>query len=210
DAGPAASRTSRSRRASLASARPRNGHRPRNTGVGRPGCGVERARRRRRGRDTVGNERLRNVCRCAARSYACLVPRSYWSLQDETRSRGDGGKAEEGRAVHTLGHSLTSRRPLDYPRAAASGVLLALSFPSFGHPAFAWIALAPLLISLRGISLIRAFLLGLTTGLVYFTGTLYWITRVMVVYGSLEQAIAVLVNAALVAYLALFPALFAV
>ena len=32
--------------------------------------------------------------------------------------------------------------------AAASGVLLALSFPKFGHPAFGWIALAPLLVAL--------------------------------------------------------------
>jgi len=45
---------------------------------------------------------------------------------------------------------------------------------------------------------------------VYFTGTLYWITRVMVRYGDLQGWVAVLVNAALVAYLSLFPALFAV
>jgi apolipoprotein N-acyltransferase len=44
---------------------------------------------------------------------------------------------------------------------------------------------------------------------VYFTGTLYWITRVMVVYGGLQTWVAMLVNALLVAYLALFPALFA-
>ena len=59
-------------------------------------------------------------------------------------------------------------------------------------------------------SLARAFVLGLTAGLVYFTGTLYWITRVMVVYGDLQTWVAVLVNALLIAYLALFPALFAV
>jgi len=58
-------------------------------------------------------------------------------------------------------------------------------------------------------SLRRALSLGLTTGVVYFTGTLYWITRVMVVYGGLQAWVAVLVNALLVAYLALFPALFA-
>jgi len=61
----------------------------------------------------------------------------------------------------------------------------------------------------RGVALRDAFLLGLTTGVVYFAGTLYWITRVMVVYGGLSTWIAVPVNAALVAYLALFPALFA-
>ena len=59
-------------------------------------------------------------------------------------------------------------------------------------------------------SLIRAFTLGLTTGLIYFAGTMYWASRVMVVYGNLEAAVAVFVNAALVACLAFFPALFAV
>jgi apolipoprotein N-acyltransferase len=98
-------------------------------------------------------------------------------------------------------------------------VLLALSFPKYGHPAFAWIALTPLLVALAGrsrtasgpsFSLRRAFLLGLVTGVVYFIGTLYWITRVMAVYGGLQQWVAVLVNAALIAYLALFPAVFGV
>ena len=55
----------------------------------------------------------------------------------------------------------------------------------------------------------RAFTLGLLTGSVYFTGTLYWITRVMAVYGDLTPWVAVLVNAALIVYLALFPAIFA-
>jgi apolipoprotein N-acyltransferase len=62
----------------------------------------------------------------------------------------------------------------------------------------------------RGRSLARAFGLGLTTGVMYFAGTLYWITRVMVVYGGLSAWVAVLVNVLLVAYLALFPGLFAV
>jgi apolipoprotein N-acyltransferase len=55
----------------------------------------------------------------------------------------------------------------------------------------------------------RAFTLGLIAGLVYFSGTLYWITRVMIRYGDLAPWVAVLVNAALVAYMALFPAIFA-
>jgi apolipoprotein N-acyltransferase len=110
-------------------------------------------------------------------------------------------------------------RSFDYAWAAASGVLLTLSFPKYGHPAFGWIALTPLLVALAGESshtslkslpLRRALLLGLVTGAVYFTGTLYWITRVMAVYGGLQQWVAVLVNAALIAYLALFPAVFAV
>ena len=100
-------------------------------------------------------------------------------------------------------------RSADVLRAAIAGLLLALSFPKFGHPALAWIALAPLLTALCAGTLRQSFLLGLLTGGIYFTGTLYWITRVMVVYGGLPVWIAVPVNAALIAYLALFPGLFA-
>jgi apolipoprotein N-acyltransferase len=64
-------------------------------------------------------------------------------------------------------------------------------------------------VALAGTTLRRAFRLGLVTGAVYFTGTLYWITRVMVTYGDLPTWVAVIVNAALIAYLALFPAIFA-
>ena len=102
-----------------------------------------------------------------------------------------------------------SSRLSAYALASASGALLALSFPKFGHPAFGWIALAPLLVALSGTTLRHAFTLGLLAGAIYFTGTLYWITRVMVMYGDLTPWVAVLVNAALIAYLSLFPALFA-
>ena len=95
--------------------------------------------------------------------------------------------------------------------AAASGVLLVLSFPKFGHPAFGWIALAPLLLALVGrISLMRAFTLGLTTGVIYFGGTLYWMTLVMAQYGDLSLPVAALINAAFVLYVALYPAVFAI
>jgi apolipoprotein N-acyltransferase len=67
----------------------------------------------------------------------------------------------------------------------------------------------PLLVALVGRGGPRSFGLGLTCGAVYFAGTLYWISGVMVVYGGLQPVVASLVNAALVAYLALFPAAFA-
>jgi len=102
-----------------------------------------------------------------------------------------------------------SQARVDYLRAFLSGVLLAFSFPKFGHPAVAWIALTPLLTMLVRGTLRDAFTRGLITGLVYFTGTLYWITRVMVVYGGVQTWIAVPINVALIAYLALFPAIFA-
>ena len=74
----------------------------------------------------------------------------------------------------------------------------------------AWVALAPLLAALGEATLRRAFVLGWLSGVVYFTGTLYWVTRVMAVYGGLQPVVATLVNALLIVYLALFPALFAV
>jgi apolipoprotein N-acyltransferase len=62
----------------------------------------------------------------------------------------------------------------------------------------------------RPITSRRAFFLGLAAGFVYFAGTLYWITRVMTVYGGLPMWVAVLVNLALISVQALYPAIFAV
>lgn len=70
-------------------------------------------------------------------------------------------------------------------------------------------ALAPLLVSLQRTTLRDAFFQGLLTGLIYFTGTLYWISNVMAVYGGLPMPVAVLINGLLIAYLSLFPAVFA-
>ena len=95
--------------------------------------------------------------------------------------------------------------------AIVTGILLVLSFPKFGHPAIAWIALAPLLVALSNrMTLMRAFLLGLLAGTIYLGGSLYWLSAVMGRYGGLHPAAAVVINAIFVAYLALYPALFAV
>ena len=95
--------------------------------------------------------------------------------------------------------------------AALSGALLALSFPSVGHPAAAWVALTPLLVILHGTRSLRlAFGLGLTTGAVHFAGTLPWLTQVMIEFGGFPLPVGVMLNGLLVAYLALFPAAFAV
>jgi apolipoprotein N-acyltransferase len=100
---------------------------------------------------------------------------------------------------------------LDFALALISGALLALSFPKFGHPALAWIALAPLLVAVthRRRPLRRAFLLGLLTGIVYFAGTLYWLVETMTTFGGLSTPLATFAAALLVAYLSLFPAAFA-
>lgn len=102
---------------------------------------------------------------------------------------------------------------MDYPLALLSGLLFAVSFPRFGHPAFGWLALTPLLLTLvrRGVRVAprRAFGLGFATGAVYFAGTVYWTSATVHTFGGLGLPLAVIVTALLVGYLALFPALFA-
>jgi apolipoprotein N-acyltransferase len=96
---------------------------------------------------------------------------------------------------------------LDFASALLSGALLALSFPRFGHPAFAWIALVPLLVALsRRVPPLRAFYLGLTSGLVYFIGTIYWTGSVIRTFGGLAAPVALLGMLLLAFTLALFPA----
>src|SRR5690606_20095639 len=111
------------------------------------------------------------------------------------------------------------QEPLGYPLAIAAGILLALSFPRYGHPAVAWIALVPLLIALSGWRgrderlpgqpPRRAFTMGLLAGFVYFVGTVYWTSTVVATYGNLPAPVAVFAMVLLALYLALFPALMA-
>jgi apolipoprotein N-acyltransferase len=100
-----------------------------------------------------------------------------------------------------------------------TGVLLTLSFPKFGHPAIGWVALLPLLIAIANSTALsfdhprprsfRIFLLGEITGLVYFWGTLYWLVDTMVTFGGMPRVLAAGAAGLLIAYLALFPACFA-
>ena len=101
---------------------------------------------------------------------------------------------------------------MDFALALLSGALLALSFPKFGHSAFGWIALAPLLVALtyRRQTTRRSFALGLLAGFVYFAGTLYWFVVTLTLFGELSMPVAMFASAMGIAYLALYPALFAV
>jgi len=72
------------------------------------------------------------------------------------------------------------------------------------------VALVPLLIALARPASTRprrAFLLGFLTGLVYFSGTLYWLTDVMTTFGDLGRGTAIAVALLLIVYLSLYPAL---
>ena len=104
-----------------------------------------------------------------------------------------------------------------YLLALLSGVLLALSFPRFGHPASGWIALVPLFIALSGWNgrpgrvpgqpARRAFALGLVAGTTYFVGTVYWTATVVQQFGGLAMPVAIVAMLLLAIYLGLFPAI---
>ena len=92
--------------------------------------------------------------------------------------------------------------------AALSGVLLALSFPKYGHPAVAFIALVPLLVALRGASPRQGFLRGLLAGFIHFAGTVYWTGATVSTFGGLPVFVAVFVAGLLAPYMAAYIAVF--
>jgi apolipoprotein N-acyltransferase len=93
-------------------------------------------------------------------------------------------------------------------------VLLALSFPKYGHPAVAFIALVPLLVALSGwdgrsavlpgVSARRGFILGLIAGFIQFEGTMYWTAATVTTYGGLPAAVGLLLAALSASVLAVF------
>ncbi len=88
------------------------------------------------------------------------------------------------------------------------GLLFFLSFPSHGRGFLAWIALVPLFMALRRKNPVDSFLLGFLFGLVAYAGILYWISYVVVVYGSLPMAVGLAAMLVLSAYLALYVGVF--
>ena len=107
--------------------------------------------------------------------------------------------------------------PASTVAALASGVLLALSFPKYGHPAIAFIAMVPLYVALSGwngqpgkvpgVSTGKGFRLGLITGFIHFAGTVYWTGATVQTFGGLPLPVAVFVTGLLVLYMATYVAL---
>ena len=98
--------------------------------------------------------------------------------------------------------------------ALASGILLALSFPKFGHGAVGFIALVPLFVALSGwngrrghypgVTPRRGFGLGLIAGFVHFAATVYWTGATVQTFGGLPWPVAVFVTGLLALYMATF------
>ena len=90
--------------------------------------------------------------------------------------------------------------------AVFSGILLVLSHPSFSLFPLAWVGLVPLLIAVKSVSNAKSALrIGYISGLTFFGGLLYWI---VLLYPFANIFVTVLGYAALVAYAALYFAVF--
>ncbi len=59
-----------------------------------------------------------------------------------------------------------------------SAFLLIISFPGFNIWLSAWIAFLPLFLALRGKSRFQAFLLAYMTGIIFWSGNIYWLVHV--------------------------------
>ena len=94
--------------------------------------------------------------------------------------------------------------------AILSGALLILSFPKYGWGFVAWFAFIPLLFALHRVTSIKqAILLGFITGVVGYTGIMYWIVYVVVNYGYLPIYLGIIIMLLLACYLSVYLAIFA-
>ncbi|HEU4597197.1 MAG TPA: apolipoprotein N-acyltransferase [Pyrinomonadaceae bacterium] len=97
--------------------------------------------------------------------------------------------------------------PNEALRALLSALLLVLSFPDFGLWPLAWVALAPLFLTIaRRPRAPQAFLLGWLTGTLYFYGSCHWLTFPMIHYGELPAPLAYVLLLFPTMAAALFPA----
>lgn len=96
-------------------------------------------------------------------------------------------------------------------------MLLALSFPRYGHAAIALGAVVPLLVAVSGWRgragfhpgqpFRRGALLGAMAGIVHYVGTIYWTGAVVETFGGLPAVVAWLCALALAGYMAAYTAL---
>ncbi len=99
---------------------------------------------------------------------------------------------------------------LDAALALLSGVLLSLSFPRPSLSGLAYVALVPLLFSLaRPNRRLPAFWCGMTTGVVFYLVTIYWLTVTMENYGGIPRWLSLLILFVFSCYLALYHGIFA-
>jgi len=94
--------------------------------------------------------------------------------------------------------------------SVASGLLIALSFPTADLFPLAWAGFVPLLCSVWQNDWKSAFKKGFAFGMVYFFGTLYWIYHSINHFGGVSLYSSIAVVLLLCLYLSIFPAAFSV
>src|SRR4029453_17321689 len=136
------------------------------------------------------------------------IPSACRKIQGAARGRRRCRASPEGRAVQALGRTVKQTESRNIPltkrnlrmapstiAALTSGLLLALSFPRYGHGTVGFVALVPLFVALcgwsgragqyPGVTGRRGFFLGLMTGFVHFGGTVYWTGATVQTFGGL-------------------------
>ncbi|NOY54228.1 MAG: apolipoprotein N-acyltransferase [Deltaproteobacteria bacterium] len=94
--------------------------------------------------------------------------------------------------------------------ALISGILLTLSFPRFSLSGLAFVALIPILYAVtRCDRKNSSFFSGFIAGLVFYLGTIYWLTVTMERYGDLPRVFSLMILLLLSSYLALYFGIFA-
>lgn len=94
--------------------------------------------------------------------------------------------------------------------AVLSAVLLILAFPDFEFWFLAWFGLVPFLwaIDREKASPVGSFILGWMWGIVFFTGTCWWLTFAPITYASFPWALAYFLLLCLTAFVGIFSGLF--
>ena len=70
--------------------------------------------------------------------------------------------------------------------AAVSGLLVAATFPLADLHLLAWIGLIPLFLALQGQTVKNGFWLGGISGIIFFSGTVHWVTNSVHFYGGIR------------------------
>ncbi len=94
--------------------------------------------------------------------------------------------------------------------ALSSGILLVLGFPPTDLYPLTWIALVPLLIALYEKGVKTSFFLGMLTGFVFYSGTIYWVFHSMYFYGNIPAILSSLLLVLLCSYLGVYVGIFSV
>src|SRR5262245_32008025 len=154
--------------------------------------------------------------RSSERGYRCSLPIAWPSAADI-----DGGRrAPPARrrprrppdvpgGISRLSHRMTRGTLACGAAAVASGLALALAYPSFDLSALAWVALSPVIAIAAGRRPGPAFGWGWLAGVVFFFVLLRWLNFTFSVYSAIPWPLVYLPTMALAGYCALYVGLFA-